>query len=63
MTVTKNIVNNGFRAVFLIVATYSGDSRPRYVVILTFERKLIKSRVYDGLKMVNFYLPQNRPEK
>ena len=33
------------------------------MVIFACKRKLIKSRLADGLKMVTFYLAHNRPEK
>ena len=39
------------------------DPGPSYVVILTCERKLIKSRLADGLKVVTFYLSLISPEK
>ena len=32
------------------------------VVVFAYKRKLIKSRLTDGLKMVTFYLALDRPE-
>ena len=32
------------------------------MVVFAFKRKLIKSRLIDGLKIVTFYLALNRPE-
>ena len=56
------MVKDCSRAVFLMAMTLSEDPRLSYLVVFACKRKLIKSRLTDGLKIVTFYLALNRPE-